>query len=83
MRILLYIIVAFLIPCIIGFIVIFIKECRKIVKNEISKEDLEHNVEVYKRHKRIKRPKKQTKRRGGLLHFLAYPSPLNRWGLWK
>ena len=83
MRILLYIIVAFLIPCIIGFIVIFIKECRKIAKNEISREDLEHNVAVYKRYKCIKKPKKQTKRRGGLLHFLSYPSPLNRWGLWK
>lgn len=83
MRIFLYIIVAFLIPCIIGFIVISIKEGRKIAKNEISKEDLEHNVAVYKRYKCIKKPKKQTKRRRGLLHFLSYPSPLNRWGLWK
>ena len=83
MRILLYIIVAFLIPWIIGLIVIFIKESRKIAKNEISREDLEHNVAVYKRYKYIKKPKKQTKRRRSLLHFLSYPSPLNRWGLWK
>ena len=83
MRILLYIIVAFLIPWIIGFIVIFIKESRKIAKNEISREDLEHNVTVYKRYKKIKEPKKQVKRRRGLFHFLSYPSPLNRWGLWK
>lgn len=83
MKVLFYIIVAFLIPWIIGFIVIFIKEGRKIAKNEISREDLEHNVAVYKRYKCIKKPKKQTKRRRGLLHFLSYPSPLNRWGLWK
>ena len=77
MKVLFYIIVAFLIPWIIGFIVIFIKEGRKIAKNEISREDLEHNVAVYKRYKCIKKPKKQAKHRG--LSSGSYPPPLNRW----
>lgn len=30
-----------------------------------------------------KRLEKKSKRRGGSLHFLSYPSPLNNWGFWK
>ena len=83
MKVLLYIIIAFLIPWSIVYIVIFIREGIKIARGEISREDLEHNADVYKRYKRIKRLKKQSKGRGGSLHFLSYPSPLNNWGLWK
>lgn len=77
MKVLLYIIIAFLIPWIIVYIVIFIREGIKIARGEISREDLEHNTAVYKRYKRIKNLKKQSKHRG--LSSGSYPSPLNRW----
>ena len=77
MKVLFYIIVAFLIPWIIGFIVIFIREGYKIAKGEISRDELEHNVNIYKRYKRIKNSKKKSKNCG--LSSGSYPPPLNRW----
>ena len=77
MKVLFYIIIAILIPWIIVFIVIFIRESYKIAKGEISREELEHNVKIYKRYKRIKSSKKQSKNRG--LSSGSYPPPFNRW----
>ena len=57
----------------------------RIMTGKISKEEQERLLEMYKREKerdRQKRIIKKNSRRGSAFHFLSYPSPLNRWGLW-
>lgn len=83
MRILLYIIVAIIAIVVILVIGVFLHTIYELATGKVSTEEQERRIAVYERCKKQKRLEKQTKRRGGLLHFLSYPSPLNRWGLWK
>ena len=72
------------IPIVIFVVYILVMYIRAIyIVARMPKEEEQHMLEVAKRYKRIKNLKKQAKHRGGSLHFLSYPTPLNRWGLWK
>lgn len=72
------------IPIVIFVVYILVMYIRAIyIVARMPKEEEQHMLEVAKRYKRIKNLKKQAKHRGGSLHFLSYPSPLNNWGLWK
>lgn len=87
MRILLYIIVTVIAIAVVFVVAVFLHTIYELATGKVSKEEQERRIAIYDRYKeqdKLKRlQKKQAKRRGGLLHFLSYPSPLNRWGLWK
>lgn len=83
MKILLYIIIAIIAIVAIFVIGVFMYTIYELATGKVSKEEQERRIAVYEHCKKQKRLKKQAKRRGGSLHFLSYPSPLNNWGLWK
>ena len=83
MKVLFCIIVAIIAIVAIFVIGVFLHAIYELATGKVSKEEQERRIAVYERCKKQKRIEKQTKRRGGSLHFLSYPSPLNRWGLWK
>ncbi len=83
MKVLLYIIIAIIAIVVIFVIGVFLQAIYELATGKVSKEEQERRIAVYERCKKQKRLKKQSKGRGGSLHFLSYPSPLNNWGLWK
>lgn len=79
MKILLYIIIAFLAPWILFVIGVFLHTVYELATSKVSKEEQERRIATYEREKQ----KKKTKKKGSSFHYLSYPSPLNRWGLWN
>ena len=87
MRILLYIIVTVIAIAVVFVVAVFLHTIYELATGKVSKEEQERRIATYDRYKEHNKQKriqrKQTQRRRSLLHFLSYPSPLNRWGLWK
>ncbi len=83
MKVLFYIIIAIIAIVAIFVIGVFLHTIYELATGKVSIEEQERRISVYECYKKQKRSKKQAKHRGGSLHFLSYPSPLNNWGLWK
>ena len=60
----------------------------RFMTGKVSKEEQERLMELHKREQERKRQEKLKKKKnrgggGSIWKSLSYPSPLNRWGLWR
>lgn len=74
-----YILLAVVAIVVVWVLGVFVVTIYRLATGKISKEEQERILDSAKRDRANKKEKVQSK---GLFHFLSYPSPLNKWGLW-
>lgn len=79
MKILTYIIIAFVAVVLIFIVGVAAVTFYRLATGKISKEEQERILEA---DRRMKGNKRRKSKRGNPFHFMSYPSPLNHWGLW-
>ena len=79
MRILVYILLAFIIPIVLGYMAAFVYVVYLSVTGKDKTPEMQAKIAAKKKEMEAKKMKRKS---SGSAHWTSYPSPLNDWGLW-